>query len=76
MPKLVPLKEASEQLKINRVTLWRGCRDGTLPATQIGRRWYIDLDGLPLFMADQARRRAERKAQARPARAKGVGDDC
>ena len=24
--------------------IWKGCTDGSIPATKIGERWYVDMD--------------------------------
>lgn len=40
------VKEVSLYLRLSRVTIWRWCQQGTIPAIQIGRNWRIHRDDL------------------------------
>ena len=44
MPKLLTINEAALELRLHRQTVYRGCRDGILPAVKIGGVWRIDAD--------------------------------
>jgi excisionase family DNA binding protein len=43
---LLTLKEAAAYLRVSRVTVWRWCQRGLIPAFQIGRCWRIRRDRL------------------------------
>ena len=38
---LLTVQEVAAFLRIGRVTVWRWCRDGTIPACRVGRNWRI-----------------------------------
>ena len=38
---LLTVKEAADYLRVSRVTTWRWCQQGVLPAFRIGRSWRI-----------------------------------
>ncbi len=38
---LLTVAEVAEHLRVSRVTVWRWCRKGILPAFQVGRVWRI-----------------------------------
>jgi excisionase family DNA binding protein len=40
------VKEVSLYLRLSRVTIWRWCQQGIIPAIQIGRNWRIHRDDL------------------------------
>jgi excisionase family DNA binding protein len=44
--KLLTVKEVSTYLRVSRVTVWRWCQQGIIPAFQIGRNWRIRRDEL------------------------------
>lgn len=43
---LLTVKEVAVYLRVGRVTVWRWCQQGTIPATQVGRNWRIRRDDL------------------------------
>jgi excisionase family DNA binding protein len=40
------VNEVADYLRISRVTAWRWCQLGMIPAFRIGRTWRIPRDGL------------------------------
>jgi len=38
---LLTVKEVASYLRVGRVTVWRWCQDGVIPAIRIGRNWRI-----------------------------------
>lgn len=38
---LLTVSEAAHYLKVSRMTIWRWCNDGRLPAFKIGREWRV-----------------------------------
>ena len=47
---LLTPREAAEYLKVPIETIWRWCREGTLPAVKIGKYWRVPMDQLALFI--------------------------
>lgn len=43
---LMTVKEAAVYLRVSRVTAWRWCQQGVIPAFRIGRSWRIRRDAL------------------------------
>jgi excisionase family DNA binding protein len=43
---LLTVQEVADHLRVSRVTVWRWCQQGILPAFQIGRSWRIHRDKL------------------------------
>jgi PTS system nitrogen regulatory IIA component len=43
---LLTVKEVAAYLRVSRITVWRWCQQGTIPAFQIGRNWRIRRDDL------------------------------
>ena len=43
---LLTVKEVAAYLRVSRVTVWRWCQQGIIPAFQIGRGWRIHRDKL------------------------------
>jgi excisionase family DNA binding protein len=43
---LLTVREVAAYLRISRVTAWRWCQDGIIPAFRIGRSWRIRRDDL------------------------------
>ena len=43
-------REAAEYLKVPVETIWRWCREGTLPAIKIGKYWRVPADQLTMFI--------------------------
>jgi len=41
---LLTVKEVAAYLRVGRVTVWRWCKDGTIPACRVGRNWRIPRD--------------------------------
>lgn len=52
--------EVAEMLKVHRVTVWRWCKSGKLPAVQVGQQWRIRARDLQAFI--EARSNTESKA--------------
>lgn len=46
MTRLVTTKEAADYLRVSTATVLRWCREGRLPACQIGRQWRINMTEL------------------------------
>jgi len=42
--------EVAEMLKVHRVTVWRWCKSGKLPAIQVGQQWRIRASDLQAFI--------------------------
>ncbi|MFN8454757.1 MAG: helix-turn-helix domain-containing protein [Anaerolineae bacterium] len=38
---ILTVPEVAAYLRVSRVTVWRWCRSGVIPASQIGRNWRI-----------------------------------
>lgn len=47
---LLTVKEVALYLRVGRVTIWRWCQQGIIPASQIGRSWRIHRDDLLRFL--------------------------
>jgi excisionase family DNA binding protein len=45
--------ETATYLKVSVQTVWRWCRQGTLPAVKIGKYWRVDRKELDRFIASQ-----------------------
>jgi len=43
---ILTVREVADYLRVSRVTVWRWCQEGTLPASRIGRNWRIRRDDL------------------------------
>ncbi len=43
---LLTVREVAAYLRVSRVTVWRWCQEGTIPAFRIGRNWRIHRDDL------------------------------
>jgi excisionase family DNA binding protein len=43
---LLTVKEVAGYLRVSRVTVWRWCQQGVIPAFRIGRNWRIRRDDL------------------------------
>ena len=43
---LLTVKEVAAYLRVSRVTVWRWCQQGVIPAFQIGRNWRIRREDL------------------------------
>lgn len=43
---LLTVKEVADRLRVSRVTAWRWCQQGVIPAFRIGRNWRIRRDEL------------------------------
>jgi len=43
---LLTVAEVADYLRVSRVTAWRWCQEGLIPAFQIGRNWRIPRDEL------------------------------
>ncbi len=43
---VLTVKEVADYLRVSRVTIWRWCQQGTIPAWRVGRNWRIRRDDL------------------------------
>ena len=43
---LLTVKEVAIHLRLSRVTVWRWCQQGVIPAVRVGRNWRIRRDDL------------------------------
>ncbi len=43
---LLTVKEVADYLRVSRVTAWRWCQQGIIPAFRIGRNWRIRREDL------------------------------
>jgi excisionase family DNA binding protein len=43
---LLTVKEVADYLRVSRVTAWRWCQQGVIPAFRIGRNWRIRREDL------------------------------
>lgn len=47
---LLTVREVATYLRVGRVTVWRWCQEGTLPASRLGRSWRIHRRDLSCFL--------------------------
>ena len=52
---LLDAEDVAEYLGVNPVTIWRWCRDGSLPCLKIGRSWRIRRETLESFLEQSER---------------------
>jgi excisionase family DNA binding protein len=52
---LLHAEDVAEYLGVNPVTIWRWCRDGSLPCLKIGRSWRIRRETLESFLEQSER---------------------
>jgi len=64
-PTVMTLEEVSRYLRINKSTVYRMARDGTLPAWKLGNVWRFKKEAIERWIADT------QKAQQLKARRKG-----
>ena len=43
---MLTVKEVAAYLRVSRVTIWRWCQQGIIPASRVGRNWRIRRDDL------------------------------
>ena len=48
-------REAAEYLNVPIETIWRWCREGTLPAVKIGKYWRLPPGELAVFIKSKAK---------------------
>jgi excisionase family DNA binding protein len=48
---LLTVKEVAVHLRLSRVTVWRWCQQGIIPAVRVGRNWRIHRDEL-LYLSE------------------------
>ncbi|MGB0383207.1 MAG: helix-turn-helix domain-containing protein [Ardenticatenaceae bacterium] len=41
MNEILTIKEVADYLRLSRITVWRWCNNGKLPAFKVGRGWRI-----------------------------------
>ncbi|MCB0191126.1 MAG: helix-turn-helix domain-containing protein [Anaerolineae bacterium] len=49
---VLTVKEVANYLRVSRVTIWRWCKQGVIPASQVGRSWRIRRDDLVQVLDD------------------------
>lgn len=49
---ILTVREVADYLRVSRVTVWRWCQEGTIPASRIGRNWRIRRDDLIQLLDD------------------------
>ncbi len=47
---LLTVREVATYLRVGRITVWRWCQEGTLPACRLGRSWRIHRTDLSGFL--------------------------
>lgn len=47
---LLTVREVAIYLRVGRVTVWRWCQEGILPASRLGRSWRIHRSDLTYFL--------------------------
>lgn len=52
-------EEVAEYLKVPIQTIWRWCRQGTLPAVKIGKYWRVPREKLDAFIEAELQERSE-----------------
>jgi len=52
---VLTVREIADYLRVSRVTIWRWCQQGTLPAFQVGRNWRIRREDFLTFEASLKR---------------------
>ncbi len=45
-PKLISITDVAKRWRTTRQNIWNMCKDGRLPATMIGSRWYVIFDSV------------------------------
>ena len=55
MEELLSTEEVAEYLGVGQVTVYRWCREGSLPCLKIGRRWRVRREGLEEFIRKSER---------------------
>jgi excisionase family DNA binding protein len=48
---LLTVREVAAYLRVGRVTIWRWCKEGAIPAFRVGRNWRIPRDDLLDFLS-------------------------
>lgn len=49
---LLTVRDAASYLKVSRITIWRWCNSGRLPAFKIGREWRIHRGALDAIVLE------------------------
>jgi len=47
---ILTVEEVAAYLRVSRITIWRWCQQGTIPASRIGRTWRIHREDLIAFL--------------------------
>lgn len=64
---LLKVEEVAEYLRVSKMTVWRWCNEGKLPAFQIGREWRIRRAALDNMIREgNSGSSAQRFTQANP----------
>ncbi|HMR64235.1 MAG TPA: helix-turn-helix domain-containing protein [Anaerolineae bacterium] len=50
MNEILTVQEVANYLRVSRVTIWRWCKQGVLPASRIGRNWRINREDLLMML--------------------------
>jgi len=59
------LEEVSKYLRINKSTVYRMARDGTLPAWKLGNVWRFKKEALERWIADTQKAQQQQKVRRR-----------
>lgn len=70
-PTVMTLEEVARYLRINKSTVYRMARDGTLPAWKLGNVWRFKKESIESWIASN--QRAQRQKVRRRASADGTG---
>lgn len=47
---ILTVQEVANYLRVSRVTIWRWCKQGVLPASRVGRNWRIHREDLIVML--------------------------
>jgi excisionase family DNA binding protein len=64
-PTVMTLEEVSKYLRINKSTVYRMARDGTLPAWKLGNVWRFKKEALERWIADTQKAQQQQKVRRR-----------
>jgi excisionase family DNA binding protein len=65
-PTIMTLEEVSRYLRINKSTVYRMARDGTLPAWKLGNVWRFKKDAIERWIADTQKAQQQRFKRKAP----------
>jgi excisionase family DNA binding protein len=65
-------KEVAAHLRVSRITIWRWCNLGVIPAFRIGHSWRIRREDLQNFIASGRQLEQELSGVSNPAMSEGL----